>query len=181
MSKSFISEMQALEALTSEEYRLLADMRPALKQHGPAVVDAFYEQLERFDHLREILQAEPGRIEALKGHLTRWLVGLAEGTYKESYFEERYRIGKRHVEVGLEPRYVVAAMAFCRAIAADMIIERAYGDAPDKEARLKALNKIMDLDLNIMLESYEDHRVQQFLNVTGFNRGLFENLMAGEQ
>jgi len=180
MSDAFINEIQELEGLSDEDRRLLADMRPALEEHGPALVDTFYEQLERFEHLREILHAKPGRIEALKGHLLRWLVGLSKGQYGKNYFEERYRIGKRHVEVGLEPRYVIAAMAFCRATAADTIVEKAYGDAPDKEARIKALNKIMDLDLNIMLESYEDHRVPQFLEVTGFNRGLFEHLMAGE-
>lgn len=142
-------------------------------------VEAFYAHLENFEHLSKLLHAEPGRMGRLKAHLTRWLVSLADGECDESYFERRYRIGFRHVEVGLEPRYVIAAMTFCRATAARLIIEAVYANDPQKDARMVALNRIMDIDLNVMLQSYDDHRVQQFLEVTGFSKALFETLMAG--
>ncbi len=38
----------------------------------------------------------------------------------------------------------------------------------------------MDLDLNVILQSYDDKRVEQFLEVTGFSKELFENMIAGE-
>lgn len=178
--KAFIAEMKAIGELTDVDRQLLVEMQPAIEKHVPAIVEAFYAQLEKFDHLRALLHAEPGRVEKLKGHLSRWLKGLASGAYEDAYFAERYRIGKRHVEVGLEPRYVVAAMAFCRGFAARLIVEAEYADDPQKEARMIALNRIMDLDLNIMLQSYEDHRLQQFLDVTGFSKQLYETLISGE-
>lgn len=177
--QTFIEEMKRIGALSDAERQLLAEMKPAIEKHVPAIVAAFYAQLQRFPTLDTLLKAEPGRVENLKGHLARWLVGLAEGQYGEGYFSERYRIGKRHVEVGLEPRYVIAAMAFCRGFASKQIVEAEYAGDPQKEARIVALNRIMDLDLNIMLQSYDDHRLQQFLDVTGFSKELFEALMAG--
>jgi hypothetical protein len=174
-----MDEMKRMAALDAESRRLMGEMRPALEKHAPAIVAAFYDQLEKFERTREILYAKPGRVEALKGHLARWLVGLADVEYGEAYFQRRYQIGRRHVEVGLEPRFVVAAMAYCRGVAAREIIEAEYGADPQREARLRALNQVMDLDLNIMLQSYDDHRVQQFLEVTGFSPQLFENLMSG--
>ncbi len=177
--KSFIHEIKQIGQLTDEERQLLAEMKPALGKHASTVVDAFYVQLQKFENLNALLTAEPGRVEKLKGHLSAWLTSLSEGTYAEDYFERRYRIGKRHVEVGLEPRYVIAAMTFCRGFASRLIVEAEYADDPQREARMVALNRIMDLDLNIMLQSYDDHRLQQFLEVTGFSKELFETLMAG--
>jgi hypothetical protein len=176
---AFIEEMKHIGDLTDEDRRLLADMKPALEKHAPAIVAAFYAQLQRFERLNQLLMAEPGRVEKLKGHLAAWLIGLSEGQYQGAYFDRRYRIGKRHVEVGLEPRYVIAAMAFCRGFASRLIVETEYASDPQKEARMVALNRIMDLDLNVMLQSYDDHRLQQFLDVTGFSKELFETLMAG--
>jgi hypothetical protein len=179
MDTAFIQEIKQVGELTETERRLLVEMKPALEQHGPAVVETFYAHLEKFEHLSKLIHAEPGRVEKLKNHLRQWLVTLADGEYGESYFERRYRIGFRHVEVGLEPRYVIAAMTFCRAAAARLIVETAYADDPQKAERMVALNRIMDIDLNVMLQSYDDHRVQQFLEVTGFSKALFDTLMAG--
>ena len=39
------------------------------------------------------------------------------------------------------------------------------------------LSKVMDLDLNIMLQSYDDKRIEMFLNTTGFSRALFEQMI----
>lgn len=179
MDTSFMQEIKQVGQLTDADRQLLAEMKPALEMRGTAVVEAFYAHLEKFEQLSKLLHAEPGRVEKLKGHLRQWLVTLADGEYGESYFERRYRIGFRHVEVGLEPRYVIAAMMFCRATAANLIVEAAYANDPKKTERMVALNRIMDIDLNVMLQSYDDHRVQQFLNVTGFSKALFETLMAG--
>lgn len=178
MTETFIEEIKRLGDLTEAEQRLLAEMKPALEKHASRIVAAFYAQLEKNDRTRGILHAQPGRLEALRGHLMRWLVGLADSPYDEDRFEKRYRIGARHVEVGLEPRFVVAAMSFCRAQVAPMI-EAEYAGDPAKEARYLALDKAMDIDLNIMLQSYDDKRIRQFLEVTGFSKELFENMIAG--
>ncbi len=180
MEEKYINEVKQISDLTDEERRLLTEMKPALEKHAPAIVEAFYAQLEQNSHAHALLHAEDGRVERLKGHLSRWLLSLADGTYGSDYFDERYRIGHRHVEVGLEPRYVIAAMSFCRATAVNHIIETEYADDAQRGARARALNKIMDIDLNIMLQSYDDKRIQQFLEVTGFSKELFENLISGE-
>jgi hypothetical protein len=181
VNKGFIEEVTKLSGgLTEEERALLAEMKPAVEKHADALIDAFYGNLEQNARTREILHAKPGRIARLKAHLRDWLSSLVGGSYDADYFDRRYRIGYRHVDVGLDPRYVIAAMAWCRAKAVEMIIEPAYGDAPDKDARCMVLNKVMDLDLNIMLKSYDDKRIEQFQKVTGFSKELFENMLSEE-
>ncbi len=172
-----IGEMRRFGGLNDEEASLLATMKPMLEKHKSALVTAFYENLDRYDHLRQLLDAKPGRRQALGQHLGIWLVSLATGSYDAAYLDRRYVIGKRHVEVGLDPRWVIGAMSFCRGQAMPMI-EAEYGNAPDKLARYLALDKIMDLDLNIMLQSYDDKRMEMFLETTGFSKSLFESMIS---
>jgi hypothetical protein len=178
MEMSFnIDEMRRFGGLNETEAQLLSSMRPMLEKHGALLVSAFYQNLDQYEHLRQLLDAKPGRREMLGQHLAAWLVSLATGQYDVGYLERRYVIGKRHVEVGLDPRWVIGAMSFCRGQALTMI-EAEYADAPDKMTRYLALDKIMDLDLNIMLQSYDDKRMEMFLETTGFSKPLFESMIA---
>lgn len=172
-----ISEMRRFGGLNEEEAALLASMRPMLEKHGATLVSAFYQNLDQYQHLSQLLDAKPGRREMLGKHLSAWLISLATGSYDVAYLERRYVIGKRHVEVGLDPRWVIGAMSFCRGQVLPMI-EAEYGNAPDKANRYLALDKIMDLDLNIMLQSYDDKRMEMFLETTGFSKSLFESMIS---
>ena len=172
-----IAEMRRLGGLSEESASLLADMKPMLEKHADTLVSAFYANLDQHEHLQKLLDAKEGRRQILGRHLRAWLLSLATGTYDESYHDRRYVIGKKHVEVGLDPRWVVGAMSFCRGQIMPMI-EAEYDDAPDKMERFLALDRIMDLDLNIMLQSYDDQRMDMFLETTGFSKTLFESMIA---
>ena len=58
------------------------------------------------------------------------------------------------------------------------MVEAEYGGAADKMDRMMALDKVMDLDLNIMLQSYDDKRMDMFLETTGFSKALFESMIS---
>lgn len=177
MSHFDIAQMRRFSGLTEVEAALLSTMRPTLERYANQLIAAFYENLDRQGTTHELLDAKPGRREALRHHLQAWLLSLATGRYDPDYMERRYVIGRRHVEIGLEPRWVVGAMSFCRGQIMPMI-EADYGSSPDKLARFLALDKVMDLDLNIMLQSYDDRRMDLFLETTGFSRELFESMIA---
>lgn len=171
-----IARIRRFGGLTDDQAALLADMKPMLEKHGPGLVEDFYTNLDEYEELKSLLDAVPGRREALGKHLLIWLISLSTGSYDESYLGRRYQIGKRHVEVGLEPRWVIGAMSFCRSRASAMV-ESDYGDASDKLDRFLALDQVMDLDLNIMLQSYDDERMNLFLETTGFSKELFESMI----
>lgn len=172
-----IGEIRKFSGLSDVDAALLAEMKPTLENHGPKLVSAFYANLDQYPHLKSLLDAKEGRREILAQHLGKWLVSLATGTYDEVYKEKRYKIGVRHVEVGLDPRWVIGAMSFCRGHIQPMV-EADYGDSPDKAQRILALDRIMDLDLNIMLQSYDDRRMDMFLGTTGFSKALFESMIS---
>src|SRR5262249_7713728 len=73
------------------------------------------------------------------------------GPHDEVYYEERSHIGRIHVKIGLQQRYMFTAMALIRSsfdeIAATMPADRAAGVR-------HALARALDLELAIMLETY---------------------------
>ena len=172
-----IAEIRKFSGLSDSDAALLAEMKPMLEKRGPSLVTAFYTNLDQYPHLRDLIDAKAGRRETLAQHLAGWLVSLATGSYDDAYQEKRYKIGVRHVEVGLDPRWVIGAMSFCRGQVQPMV-EADYGNAADKADRILALDKVMDLDLNIMLQSYDDRRMDMFLETTGFSKALFESMIS---
>lgn len=177
MTNFNIAEMRKFAGLSDKYATLLTEMKPMLEKHAPKLIAEFYTNLDQHEHLKNLLDAKPGRREILGSHLGVWLISLATGNYDDAYQNNRYKIGKRHVEVGLDPRWVIGAMSFCRGMA-QFMVESEYSNAPDKTERILALDKVMDLDLNIMIQSYDDERLNMFLETTGFSKPLFESMIA---
>ena len=176
MSVDLYAAKKQIIGLTDQHIALVRKMKPAIEKHADEMVNDFYRQLDKVNEARALLDAKPGRRQMLRHHLRHWLIGLTEGDYSSKYRERRYVIGQRHVEVGIEPWLVIAAMAHCRSMAM-RVVEAEYKYASDKVERALALSKVMDLDLNIMLQSYEDKRIELFLETTGFSRALFEQMI----
>jgi hypothetical protein len=81
------------------------------------------------------------------------LAGLFNGVYDEHYAEDRFLIGFRHVRISLDQKHVITAMGVVRSF----LMEKLFDEFPARERRLafsQALGKILDLDLNLMCDSY---------------------------
>ena len=81
------------------------------------------------------------------------------GVYDVAYAEERFRIGVRHVQIGLPQRYVIGAMHvvedFLRAIIDAEVSES------ERSALKVSLSRIINLDLNLICETYFAGTMQQ--------------------
>ena len=90
--------------------------------------------------------------------VAQWLEGLFTGPYDAAYYEKRAQIGRVHVKVGLEQRYMLGAMNTIR-----IGLHRAVSDsAPDglwvfEDHRV--IDQICDIELAIMLETYREDYV----------------------
>lgn len=185
---NFIQEMQQFSKLTDQEKQILRSLEPVLRKTADQLAEAFYTNLLSFENTAKHFTSNPERIDSLKNHLKAWYIGLAKGSYDEQYAEDRYRIGYRHVEINLELRYMVAAMSFCRDYSMPLIAASIGDNAKAVSEANLALNKVMDLDLNLMLKTYveknqqlmaeaEEENLQKFLSVTDMSRELFNTLM----
>jgi len=144
------------DARAEAALRVLAeDLKPAF----PRVVAIFYERIEEHPGAMAVFQ-DDAQIARLKGTLKVWLAELLSGPWDRGYFERRLRIGRRHVEVKLPQRYMFTAMGVIRQELNRLIAQR---DVPDEQGalELQATNALLDLELAIMLHSYQEDYARQ--------------------
>jgi len=137
--------------------RRLQAMGSRMRPYHRRVVDGFYQAVLDDPGARAVLKSE-AQVKRLKLSLEEWLEGLFTGPYDQSYLEKRARIGRVHVKVGLEQRYMLAAMNVIRLglhRALSEVSEDGFGPFQDH----CAIDQICDIELAIMLETYREDYV----------------------
>ena len=152
-AESFIDEMKRYLAFTASDAELLKRLGPVMERHLPEMAERFYAQIPNHPNAMRVFSGGSAQVQRLKQTLQRWGAGLFSGVYDETYAQDRYRIGYRHVRLGLDQKYVLSAMSVVRSF----LLDRVSDEVPDRDEHhtySKALGKLLDLDLNLMCESY---------------------------
>jgi two-component system sensor histidine kinase HydH len=154
---SLLRELCQYVGFDDASARRLQNLAPRMRRFYPGIVERFYQAILEEPGARAILQNE-SQVNRLKLSLQDWLEGLFAGDYDEEYFEKRARIGRMHVKVGLEQRYMLAAMNLIRAG-----LHRGLAElSPDGLGHVlehQAIDQICDIELAIMLETYREDYV----------------------
>jgi signal transduction histidine kinase len=120
------------------------------------VVDDFYATIDEHPEARHVITGGTSQIERLKKSLKLWLESLLSGTYDEEYLARHARIGRVHVRIGLPQHLMFTAMSRVReklTQAADSVLA---GDTTRRGLVVAALNRLLDIELAIMLDSYRE-------------------------
>ena len=154
-------DLQAYVGWTpADDARIVAAGRIATS-HFPELVEDFYAQIERHPAASLVITGGQAQIDHLKQTLRQWLSELVAGPYDEHYVARRWRVGLRHVEIGLPQVYTAAAMSRLR----NGLIRALRSDWKDDEATLaltlQSLNKLIDLDLAVISDAYETDYVRR--------------------
>jgi signal transduction histidine kinase len=166
--ESFIQEMKRYISFTEEDAALLRQLGPRLERYFPELAERFYSQIPHHPSAHRVFTGGEAQVARLKQTLQFWARGLFSGVYDDGYAKERYQIGYRHVRVGLDQKFVISAMAIVRAFLSEcLLLEFPAGDIRIRYAR--ALSKVLDLDLNLMCESYMHASLQ---NLRALNEHL---------
>ncbi|HWQ03448.1 MAG TPA: protoglobin domain-containing protein [Candidatus Nitrosotenuis sp.] len=166
--ETFIQEMKRYLGFTEEDVTLLRTLGPRMEKYFPELAERFYSQIPHHPNAFRVLSGGDVQIARLKQTLQHWARGLFSGNYDQSYAEDRYQIGYRHVRIGLEQKYVISAMGIVRTFLSEcLLLEFPAGDERLKFSR--SLSKILDLDLNLMCESYMHASMQ---NLRALNEQL---------
>ncbi len=125
-----------------------------LRPHFARIVQEFYDAVLADPGAKAVLRDE-AQVARLRVSLHDWLDRLVTGPYDEAYFEKRARIGRMHVKVGLDQRYMLAAMNLIRTGLHRAVSETSGGTRAFFE-RHQAIDQICDIELAIMLETYRE-------------------------
>ncbi len=151
--ESFIEEMKRYLHFQQSDADLLLKLGSCMERYLPEMAERFYAQIPHHPGASRVFTGGEEQVNRLKRTLQVWGRGLFNGRYDEQYAADRYLIGFRHVRIGLDQKYVISAMGVVRAF----LLDRLFEEFPAREERLaysQALSKMLDLDLNLMCDSY---------------------------
>ena len=148
-------ELQQYVGWTAEDARRVQSVASLLEPCLPAMIDDFYAEIERHPEARKVITGGQQQIQRLKGTLLQWLRELLAGPYESDYVTRRWKVGWRHVEIGLDQVYTNVALSRLRSGLLVALEERWTGESERLLAIRRSLNTLMDLDLAIIEDAYQ--------------------------
>jgi signal transduction histidine kinase len=148
-------ELQSYVGWTDAHAARILAAAPLLEPYLLSLIDDFYDEIERHPEARKVITGGPAQIERLKGTLVRWIRDLLAGTYDADYVLRRWRVGWRHVEIGLDQVYTNVALSRLRTGLVRSLHEAWPGDPKALQETVRALNMLLDLDLAIIEDAYQ--------------------------
>ncbi|NOK18408.1 sensor histidine kinase [Corallococcus carmarthensis] len=156
-----LEELQRYVGFSPDDGEALRELHPIACAHFERIADVFYRRILEHPEARTALEGGESQVGHLKVTLRDWMGSLLLGPWDAAYFERRCRIGRVHVRIHLPQHYMFGAMNLLRQ-ELTAVLEEALRDAPGRSARLgRALGKILDLELAIMLHTYREDLLAQ--------------------
>jgi two-component system, NtrC family, sensor kinase len=148
-------ELQSYLDWTDDDAARIAAAAPLLESSYLSLVDDFYAEIERHPGARKVITGGQAQIERLKGTLVQWVRELLGGRYNADYVLRRWRVGWRHVEIGLDQVYTNVALSRLRMGLVRRLQERWQGDERQLRETVRSIHKLLDLDLAIIEDAYQ--------------------------
>ena len=167
--ETFFEEMKRYVGFSDEDARMLEAVGPKMDPFLPSMSERFYDQITHHPEAGKVFTGGQAQIDRLKSSLQVWARRLFRGPYDEAYAAERYKIGVRHVQIGLPQRYMISAMGIVRTHLLESLGSSGISDATQLENSRLALDKLLNIDLNMMCESYFQESIR---HLSELNRRL---------
>ncbi|ADV46805.1 protoglobin domain-containing protein [Nitratifractor salsuginis] len=155
---------------TEEEAAILKEMQPKMRQVADEFIDGFYNYIWGFGKTADFLKND----EIIAYHrkkIKEWFLNLFCGKYDVVYFTGLYKIGEIHVKIGLPTHYVNSAFTYVRTF----VLQHIEEDFSDKERHIKeimAVEKIIDMNLDVLTSSYREEELSKFLSMSKYEREI---------
>lgn len=156
---SWIDEARAYIGFSEEDEVHLRAFHAVAEDRYDEVVAHFYEVIDRFPEARAVITGGAAQRARLAGTLRAWLASGLGGVHDRAWYEARVRIGARHVAIGLASRYMFTAIGVIRADLHRIVRQTAVLAAPT----IDAIDRWLDLELAIMLQSYQESSEERLL------------------
>lgn len=155
-------DLQAYVGWIDSDAERVQAVSDSLQPYLPPLIDDFYSEIDRHPEARRVFTEGQQQVERLKQSLLRWLGELLSGPYDQDYVVRRWRVGMRHVEIGLDQVYTNVALSRLRAGLIRALGETWQGNRDALLPTIISLNKLIDLDLAKIEDAYQaEHLARQ--------------------
>jgi len=156
----FYHELQSYVNWSNEDVERVVLAGPLTHDSFPELIDDFYEEISRHSTTASVISGGDAQIERLKQTLVGWLNDLFSGNYDAEFVERRWRVGFRHVQIGLDQAFATIALGRLRVGLTHRISQSWTSDDPIAPT-LESVNKLLDLESAIINAAYHAHHTKQ--------------------
>lgn len=159
---------------TQADYDILIALKPKMEALSEQFINEFYDYIWKFGETAVFLKNQ----EIISYHrkkIKEWFINLFCGKYDMNYFIYLYKIGEIHVKIGLPTHYVNAAFTFVRIFVLRHIKDDC-SDANKLFKELRAIEKIIDINLDVLTSSYREEELSRYLSMSKSERTILIGL-----
>jgi len=168
------TELKQHYKFSQEEADLLKTLQPRMEALADTFIDEFYDYIWGFGHTAKFLK-DKKIIAFHREKIKAWFINLFCGHYDMEYFMYLYKIGEVHVKIGLPTHYVNSAFTFVRTFALQNI-ENNFENKTQHVKEIKALEKIIDINLDVLTSSYREEELSKFLSLSKVEKSILTGL-----
>lgn len=166
--------LKAHYKFTEEEAQILKVLQPRMEELGDTFVDEFYDYIWGFGATAQFLKNKE-IIAHHRSKIKEWYINLFSGKYDTFYFLNLYKIGEIHVKIGLPTHYVNSAFTFVRTFALKSIEEN-FENKEQHVKEIHAVEKIIDMNLDVLTSSYREEELSKFLSLSKIEKSILTGL-----
>ena len=153
-----MQELRDHYRFTDQDAKLLLSLQPLAEENQERFSLEFYDYLYSLPETAAILN-NSNRLRLREMH-SNWFMSLFTGIYDNHYMNHLTRIGHAHVKAGLSVHFVNASMNQIRHFLLGLI-DVNYGDREQRRFFREAVEKILDMNLDVMSTSYREEEMKK--------------------
>lgn len=147
--------------LSDEDCQVIWGLYPVVEPHFAELCEDFYAEILRHSGAASVITGGTAQVERLKQTLHLWLTEFFRGPYDEVYAKKHWKVGSRHVQIGLNQSFTQVAMTRLRTGIMRVVFD-AFHDDPERLKTMElAIGKMIDLDLAIIQLAYEEELLRK--------------------
>lgn len=151
--------------LNDADIERVTALRPEIERHADEIVSDFYAHIDRQPRLLEIIEGAGSSIERLKRAQRQYLLEVFGGDYGMAYIERRLAIGVMHNRIGLTPHWYLGSYSIYRHLLTPIVVAQ-HEDAATAMAVMNSVDKILSLDAQLAIETYNFAQLEDIREVS---------------
>lgn len=157
-SGSDLEKQLKLLDLTKEDFAMAKVLQHYVQDDHKEIIDDFYDNLYKNPDLVKIIENN-STVERLKKTLRRHIIEMFSGEITEEFIERRKKIARIHLKIGLTQKWYIASFEKMFSGLMEMIV-RNFEHEQDRFIAIKLVNKLLNLEQQVVLEAYDEELVQ---------------------
>ncbi|MHB1646706.1 MAG: hypothetical protein EVG15_02430 [Candidatus Acididesulfobacter diazotrophicus] len=149
-----LHEIKLIYSFNDKDVENLKFLKSIMEANTNEFIAGVYSFISNFEDFSKFLPNDEIR-NRHQEKLKFWFLNMFSGEYDNDYLRRLRRIGEVHSDIKLPSHYVSATMNYIRNYIHSIIL-RNFTDGDKKDSLIESINKILDINLDIIISSYID-------------------------